>query len=169
MWNRSSCWRRGRARVPTPIGWEGVAEGRGEGRDFTESVAGAWDFERINRRHARHLKILDERPGGALRNDTSVKALLRWAVAEREAWMEAVTNDPLLPGGFCSPITGATGVAAAGGSAPGRQPATAHVQTRIALCKTLLHMQQKSVMGAGGNGWTQPRCGWGGLADGDSG
>ncbi len=37
-------------------------------------------------------------------------------------------------------------MAAAGGSAPGRQPATAHVQTRIALCKTLLHMQQQFVM-----------------------
>ena len=50
-------------------------------------------------------------------------------------------------------LSGATGVAAAGGSAPGRQPATAHVQTRIALCKHLLHMQQKVVIGAGGNGW----------------
>ena len=50
-------------------------------------------------------------------------------------------------------LPGTTGVAAAGGSAPGRQPTTAHVQTRIALCKTLLHMQQKFVMGAGGNGW----------------
>jgi hypothetical protein len=29
-------------------------------------VAGAWDFERINRRYARHLKILEERPGNAL-------------------------------------------------------------------------------------------------------
>ena len=26
------------------------------------------------------------------------KALLRSAAAEREAWLEAVTNDPLLPG-----------------------------------------------------------------------
>ncbi len=55
-------------------------------------------FERINRRYARHLKILGERPGGALRNDAAAKALLRWAAAEREAWLDAVTNDPLLPG-----------------------------------------------------------------------
>ena len=61
-------------------------------------VAGAWDFERINRCYARHLKILGERTGGALRNDAAAKALLRWAAAEREAWLEAVTNDPLLPG-----------------------------------------------------------------------
>ena len=68
------------------------------GESDAEIVAGAWDFERINRRYARHLKILGERPGGALRNDAAAKALLRWAAAEREAWLEAVTNDPLLPG-----------------------------------------------------------------------
>ena len=32
------------------------------------------------------------------RIDATAKALLRWAAAEREAWLEAVTNDPLLPG-----------------------------------------------------------------------
>ena len=42
-------------------------------------VAGARDFERINRRYARHLKVLAERPGNALRNDAAAKALLRWA------------------------------------------------------------------------------------------
>ena len=88
----------GHARVPSPIGWERMAARPGEGRDFAEIVAGAWDFERINRRYARHLKILGERPGGALRNDATAKALLRRAAAEREAWLDAVTNDPLLPG-----------------------------------------------------------------------
>ncbi len=67
------------------------------GESDAEIVAGAWDFERINRRYARHLEILGERPGGALRNEGAAKALLRWATAEREAWLEAVTNDPLLP------------------------------------------------------------------------
>ena len=70
----------------------------GEDRGYAEIVAGAWDFGRINRRYAGHLKILDERRGGALRNDAAAKVLLRWATAEREAWLEAVTNDPLLPG-----------------------------------------------------------------------
>ena len=68
------------------------------GESDAEIVAGAWDYERINRRYARHLKILGERPGGALRNDATAKALLRWAAAERDAWLEAMTNDPLLPG-----------------------------------------------------------------------
>jgi phenylacetic acid degradation operon negative regulatory protein len=67
------------------------------GESDAEIVAGAWDFERINRRYAKHLKIIEERPDRALWNDTGAKALLRWAAAEREAWLDAVTNDPLLP------------------------------------------------------------------------
>jgi len=67
------------------------------GETDAEIVAGAWDFERINRRYTRHLKILDERPGGTLGNEVAARALLRWAAAERDAWLDAVTNDPLLP------------------------------------------------------------------------
>jgi DNA-binding transcriptional regulator PaaX len=61
-------------------------------------VAGAWDFERINRRYVRHLRIPEERPGNALENAAAAKALLRWSETEREAWLDAVINDPLLPG-----------------------------------------------------------------------
>jgi DNA-binding transcriptional regulator PaaX len=67
------------------------------GETDVEIVAGAWDYERINRRYARHLKILDGRPGGTLGNEVAARALLRWAAAERDAWLDAVTNDPLLP------------------------------------------------------------------------
>jgi phenylacetic acid degradation operon negative regulatory protein len=67
------------------------------GESDAEIVKGAWDFERINRRYARHLQVLDERPSGALRSEAASKALLRWAAAEREAWLDGVTNDPLLP------------------------------------------------------------------------
>jgi hypothetical protein len=35
---------------------------------------------------------------GALGNDATAKALLRWSATEREAWLDAVINDPLLPG-----------------------------------------------------------------------
>ena len=48
-------------------------------------------------------------------------------------------------------LFGATGVAAAGGSAPGRQSATAHVQPPIAKDKFVLHVQHEFVQ-------TQPRC-----------
>jgi DNA-binding transcriptional regulator PaaX len=67
------------------------------GESDAEISAGAWDFEKINRRYIRYLKVLEGHPKAALRNEPAAKALLRWATAEREAWLEAVTNDPLLP------------------------------------------------------------------------
>jgi DNA-binding transcriptional regulator PaaX len=67
------------------------------GESDAEIVAGAWDFKRINNSYARHLEILGERPGGPLKSKTASKAFRRWAAAEREAWLNAVTNDPLLP------------------------------------------------------------------------
>ena len=67
------------------------------GESDAEILAGAWDFQRINRRYTRYLEIVGERPAGALRNQTAATALLRWAAAEREAWLDAFTPDPLLP------------------------------------------------------------------------
>jgi hypothetical protein len=49
------------------------------GRIGRGNRCGAWGFERINRRYARHLKILGKRPDGALRNDAAEKSLLRWS------------------------------------------------------------------------------------------
>lgn len=60
-------------------------------------VAGAWDFEAINRRYARDLKLLDRRPEAMLNNAAAAKALQRWAAEERAAWQAAVEIDPLLP------------------------------------------------------------------------
>ncbi|MFZ0827019.1 MAG: hypothetical protein WAO02_06325 [Verrucomicrobiia bacterium] len=67
------------------------------GESDLEIVAGAWDFERINRCYARHLKVLGERPAGGLGSEMAAKTLVRWAAAEREAWLDAVKSDPLLP------------------------------------------------------------------------
>lgn len=67
------------------------------GESDAEIVAGAWDFARINQRYERLLQILDNRPDGGLRSEASAEAMLRWAAAERAAWLDAVTNDPLLP------------------------------------------------------------------------
>lgn len=63
-------------------------------------VPGAQLLRRLpnTRRNVRHLKILEERPGNALGNVAAAKALLRWSATEREAWLDAVINDPLLPG-----------------------------------------------------------------------
>ncbi len=67
------------------------------GESDAEIVAGAWDFERINLRYARHLKVLGERPGAELEDEGPARVLLDWARAEHQAWLEAVTPDPLLP------------------------------------------------------------------------
>ena len=67
------------------------------GESDKEIVAGAWDFDRINCRYAEHLKVLKQRPSGALRSETAAQALQRWASAEREAWLSAVSRDPFLP------------------------------------------------------------------------
>jgi phenylacetic acid degradation operon negative regulatory protein len=67
------------------------------GESDLEIVTGAWDFERINGRYARHLRVLEKHPAGALWHETRAKALLRWAGAERDAWLDAVSIDPLLP------------------------------------------------------------------------
>jgi phenylacetic acid degradation operon negative regulatory protein len=67
------------------------------GESDAEIVASAWDFERINRNYANHLKVLDRCPLTPLWNDTAVRALQRWAADEREAWLAAVAHDPMLP------------------------------------------------------------------------
>ena len=67
------------------------------GESDTEVVAGAWKFERINRRYTQYLKVLGERPIGVLGSEKAAKPFLRWATAEREAWLDAIQSDPLLP------------------------------------------------------------------------
>ena len=60
-------------------------------------VAAAWDFEGINHRYKRYLKILQERPRANVSNEAEGQSLRAWAAAEREEWWEAVRSDPLLP------------------------------------------------------------------------
>jgi phenylacetic acid degradation operon negative regulatory protein len=73
------------------------------GESDAEIVAGAWDFERINRAFSRHLQVLDRCPADPLRDQASAKTLQRWAADEREAWLAAVTIDPLLPARLLPP------------------------------------------------------------------
>ena len=67
------------------------------GESDGEIAAGAWDFDHINCSYTRYLKVLEERPVGGLRSERAAKGLLRWAGMEREAWLAAITQDPLLP------------------------------------------------------------------------
>jgi phenylacetic acid degradation operon negative regulatory protein len=73
------------------------------GESDAEIVASAWDFQRIARRYTRHLTILAHRPASALQTRAAAKSLLQWAAAERKAWLEAVTSDPLLPARLLPP------------------------------------------------------------------
>lgn len=67
------------------------------GESDAEIVAGAWDFDRINRRYDRLMKILEGRPVEEIQSEAAANGMLRWAAAECEAWLDAVTSDPLLP------------------------------------------------------------------------
>ena len=82
MWNRSSCSKRVHARE----------------NQTRKSSRARGTSSASTRRYVRHLKILEERPANALGNVAAAKALLRWSATEREAWLDAVINDPLLPG-----------------------------------------------------------------------
>ena len=73
------------------------------GESDAEIVAGAWDFERINRRYAQHLEVLNQCPAGPLADNPTAKAFQRWAAREREAWLSVVTLDPLLPESLLPP------------------------------------------------------------------
>ena len=67
------------------------------GETDEEIVAGAWDFDAINRHYAKHLQVLEARPTGVLNDLAATRALHKWAGEERAAWLTAVTGDPLLP------------------------------------------------------------------------
>lgn len=67
------------------------------GESNAEIVAAAWDFERINLNYSSHLEILNGPPERSLNDATSAEALHRWAAREREAWLVAISADPLLP------------------------------------------------------------------------
>jgi DNA-binding transcriptional regulator PaaX len=67
------------------------------GETDAEIVAAAWDFKRIAESYAAYLKVLHDRPTGMLHGELCAKAFRRWLSAEREAWLSAVKQDPLLP------------------------------------------------------------------------
>ena len=82
------------AKVKSLIMMEGRPCG---GETDAEIVSAAWDFKRIAERYSAYLKVLHDRPTGMLHGEFSAKAFRRWMSAEREAWLSAVAEDPLLP------------------------------------------------------------------------
>lgn len=67
------------------------------GESDAEIVAGAWDFDVINERYRRQMKILEQRPRGSLNSETAAKAFRRWTNLERHAWQVVASLDPFLP------------------------------------------------------------------------
>jgi phenylacetic acid degradation operon negative regulatory protein len=67
------------------------------GESDGEIVAGAWDFDSINDRYSRYLKVLGRAPGRSPKDKAAATRFLRWMSEERKAWLDAITIDPLLP------------------------------------------------------------------------
>jgi phenylacetic acid degradation operon negative regulatory protein len=67
------------------------------GESDVEIVAGAWDFVEINEHYAKHREVLARRPRRRLDTEAAAKVFYRWLSEEREAWMDAMWRDPLLP------------------------------------------------------------------------
>ena len=79
-------------------------EGRAIAGETSEQiVAGAWDFDGINQRYLRYLKILDQRPRLIAIDKVAATKFLRWLSQERKNWCDAVTSDPLLPARLLPP------------------------------------------------------------------
>jgi phenylacetic acid degradation operon negative regulatory protein len=75
-----------------------VLEGRpAAGESDMDLVEGAWDFEEINKRYQGFEEVLLEVPKLKLRNESAAVELRDWWRREREAWIDAVSIDPLLP------------------------------------------------------------------------
>jgi len=67
------------------------------GETEEEIVTGAWDFSEINRRYAVHRRLLARRPRVQLGSKAAAALFYRWLREERQAWLNAVELDPLLP------------------------------------------------------------------------
>jgi DNA-binding transcriptional regulator PaaX len=69
----------------------------GAGESDSQIVAGAWDFAAINKRHQVYQDVLAKFPRRPVQEEPSAPAFHRWLRAEREAWLDAIERDPLLP------------------------------------------------------------------------
>ncbi len=67
------------------------------GESDADIVAGAWNFEKINRLYERSSQILNQLPTTKTKTGPSAEPLRRWANQEKLAWQEAIFADPLLP------------------------------------------------------------------------
>ena len=67
------------------------------GETDAEIVVGAWDFAGINRCYTVCQQVLDRCPYHCLKTKAAAVEFHHWFSKEREAWLNAVSLDPLLP------------------------------------------------------------------------
>jgi phenylacetic acid degradation operon negative regulatory protein len=67
------------------------------GETDSQIVAGAWDFDAVNRRYDKYDQVLTRRPRGRLDSESAAGTFRRWLREEMSAWQGAVELDPLLP------------------------------------------------------------------------
>lgn len=67
------------------------------GETDAEIVAGAWDFTKINQRYVTYLQVLGQYPRHGLETKAAAMRFHHWLREEREAWMNTMSQDPLLP------------------------------------------------------------------------
>jgi phenylacetic acid degradation operon negative regulatory protein len=60
-------------------------------------VKAAWNFTRMNELYDEYLAVLARRPEQPLTGDAAAKNFQAWAAEERQAWLAALSSDPLLP------------------------------------------------------------------------
>ena len=73
------------------------------GESSEQIVVGAWDFDEINERYSRYLKILAARPRRIPNDKTSAIKFFQWLSQEGRSWLDAVNKDPLLPNRLLPP------------------------------------------------------------------
>ena len=68
------------------------------GGERNEQIAqAAWRFSEINEAYDDYLTVLRRRPVAEIADPASAKTFQTWAAEERQAWLAAISMDPLLP------------------------------------------------------------------------
>ena len=67
------------------------------GESNAEIVAGAWDFNAINKGYERHAQVLGRVPREPIADEAAARHFQQWFRDERLAWSGVMHLDPLLP------------------------------------------------------------------------
>jgi phenylacetic acid degradation operon negative regulatory protein len=67
------------------------------GESDRDLVLAAWDFREITKRYRNLEEVLGESPRRPVKTESDAEELRDWWRREREAWLHAVSIDPLLP------------------------------------------------------------------------